>query len=320
VAIEAGANPPVVRAAVAGHFQREGLVLAPDGVRLELPDSLLDRLEAGRAVELRVIQGEASDTRAQAVSSRAREATYRMAFRVPELRALAPFDSAAAATVLADTGPLAVAKHTLGAAPKVVTGKERTLPAMLIMFIMFQVMTFFLSLWVEDLKTGKIKRIVMSPTRPRDLLLGQIVARMAWAGLQVAVILGLGSLVLGVRLEVSWLDFALVLLAFMLAAASIGMMIGSFFKSSEKAGAVGVIASLVMAALGGCWWPLEIVPGAMRAVARVLPTGQAMDAIGEMLALGPSAPFPAVNLAVLLLMALVTMPIAVRRMRAQLVG
>jgi len=81
-----------------------------------------------------------------------------------------------------------------------------------------------------------------------------------------------------------------------------------------------VIASLVMAALGGCWWPLEIVPGAMRAVARVLPTGQAMDAIGEMLALGPSAPFPAVNLAVLLLMALVTMPIAVRRMRAQLVG
>ena len=36
-------------------------------------------------------------------------------------------------------------------------------------------------------------------------------------------------------------------------------------------------------------------------------------AIGEMLALGPSAPFPAVNLVVLLLMALVAMPVAVRR-------
>jgi ABC-type Na+ efflux pump permease subunit len=81
----------------------------------------------------------------------------------------------------------------------------------------------------------------MSPTRTRDLLFGQIAARLVWAGLQVAVILGLGSLALGVRLDVPWLDFSLVLFAFMLAAASIGMMIGSFFKSSEKAGAIGVV-------------------------------------------------------------------------------
>jgi hypothetical protein len=36
------------------------------------------------------------------------------------------------------------------------------------------------------------------------------------------------------------------------------------------------------------------------------------------MALGPTAGFPAANLVVLLLMALVAMPIAVRRMRAQL--
>jgi hypothetical protein len=57
----------------------------------------------------------------------------------------------------------------------------------------------------------------------------------------------------------------------------------------------------------------------MRAVAHFLPTGQAMSAIGEMLAVGPQAPFPAVNIAVLLLMAAIARPIAARRMRAQLV-
>jgi ABC-type multidrug transport system permease subunit len=122
-----------------------------------------------------------------------------------------------------------------------------------------------------------------------------------------------------VHLNVNWLNFSLLLLAFMLAAASIGMMAASFFKTSEKAGAMGVMISLVLAALGGCWWPLEVVPSGMRAVAHFLPTGQAMSAIGEMLAVGPQAPFPAVNIAVLLLMAAIAMPIAARRMRAQLV-
>ncbi len=124
---------------------------------------------------------------------------------------------------------------------------------------------------------------------------------------------------MGVHLNVNWLHFGLVILAFMLAAASIGMMAASFFRSSEKAGAIGVVISLVLAALGGCWWPLEIVPAGMRAVALALPTGQAMHAIGEMLNTGPSAPFPFTAIIVLLIMAGVAMAIASRRMRAQLV-
>jgi ABC-type multidrug transport system permease subunit len=159
----------------------------------------------------------------------------------------------------------------------------------------------------------------MSPATPRDLLLGEIAARLIWASVQVVIILGLGSLILGVHLDVNWINFGLVVLAFMLAAASIGMMAASFFKSSEKAGAMGVMISLVLAALGGCWWPLEIVPGAMRAVALALPTGQAMSAIGEMLALGPGAPFPYANIIVLLIMAAIALPVAAKRMRAQLV-
>jgi len=56
----------------------------------------------------------------------------------------------------------------------------------------------------------------------------------------------------------------------------------------------------------------------MRAVALFLPTGEAMDAIGEMTALGPSAPLPVRNIMVLLAMAAVMLPIAAKRMRVQL--
>lgn len=317
VALEAGVNPAYVSAAVAEFFTAGGMEVADDGIKVVLPDSLLDRLAAGRSVDVRVLQGEESDTRARSVSARAREAMYQLAFRAPAL-ARVPADTAS--LDLRPTGPLYLTTTTLGSAPKIISGKERQLPAMLIMFIMFQVMTFFLVMWVDDLRTGKIKRIVMSPTRPGDLLAGQLVARMVWAALQVVVILGAGSLVMGVRLHVPWFAFGVIIAAFMLTASSIGMLLGSFFKTSEKANAVGVISSLVMAALGGCWWPLEIVPDAMRAVAKVLPTGQAMDAIADMMALGPSAPFPTFNVLALVGMTAIVLPFAVRRMKSQLMG
>jgi len=319
VKVDAGRNPPEVKKIAEEYIGwRNELVIADDGIRVVLPDSMMDRIEQGRAVHSQVIQGNADATRAQFVAARVREFSYFAALNMYTDRSKP--DSARVRTHLGSDIPLlSVDSKTRGAAPKIASGKERMLPAMLIMYIMFQVMTFFLSLWVDDLKTGKIKRIVMSPATPRDLLMGEIAARIIWAAFQVVVILGVGSLLLHVHLNVNWINFGLLLLAFMLAAASIGMMAASFFRTSEKAGAMGVMISLVLAALGGCWWPLEVVPSGMRAVAHALPTGQAMSAIGEMLAIGPSAPFPAVNIAVLLLMAAIALPIAARRMRSQLV-
>jgi ABC-type multidrug transport system permease subunit len=320
VNIEAGANPPRLAEIAAEYLTiSAGFESSPDGIQVVLPDSMLQRLEAGSKVDVKVIQGKADMTRVQAVSASVREMSYYMAFHAQEVREALARKPGEQILTFGRAPLLGLQTETRGAAPKIASGKERMLPAMLIMYIMFQVMTFFLQLWVDDLKTGKIRRIVMTPATPRDLLQGEIAARIIWAALQVVVILGVGGLLLHVHLNVNWLNFSLLLLAFMLAAASIGMMAASFFKTSEKAGAMGVMISLVLAALGGCWWPLEVVPSGMRAVAHFLPTGQAMSAIGEMLAVGPQAPFPAVNIAVLLLMAAIAMPIAARRMRAQLV-
>jgi ABC-type multidrug transport system permease subunit len=317
VKIDPGAYNNNIEDVAGRYLEWRGFKVADDGIVVVLPDSMSTKIASGSALNVHVIQGKADAMQAQAASAAMREFMYEFIFQAPVVRD----------NIVVGQDPLAGGRvhlldlktETRGAAPKIATGKERMLPAMLVMYIMFQVMTFFLSLWVDDLRTGKIKRIVMSPATPRDLLLGEIAARLIWAAFQVVIILGVGSLLLHVHLKVNWLNFSLVLLAFMLAAASIGMMAASFFRSSEKAGAIGVMISLVLAALGGCWWPLEIVPTAMRAVAHALPTGQAMSAIGEMLAIGPSAPFPAVNIAVLLLMAAIALPIAARRMRSQLV-
>jgi ABC-type multidrug transport system permease subunit len=223
------------------------------------------------------------------------------------------------AALVAAQGPMHLDVKPLGTKPKTVDGTEHQLPAMLVMFLMFQLMTFFMVLWVEDITTGKIKRIVMSPTPMRDLFTAQLVSRFLWGLLQVIIILGVGSFILGVPIDYPALPFAIMLFAYMVAVISLGMFAATFFRASEKANAVGVIAGLVMAALGGCWWPLEFVSDTMRSVALIFPTGQMMTAMGEFIALGDAAPFPRWNFMVLVLMSAVLMPLAIRRMRRQII-
>ncbi|HEU4929223.1 MAG TPA: ABC transporter permease [Candidatus Krumholzibacteria bacterium] len=315
VTIETGANPPVVEDVLRAALEKRGFVVGDTGIRVQVPDSLLDRMRDGRGATARVVKKDESDTRVMSVSAATREVMYLFAFRARSLQEEATHPGVATGW---EPGPLYTHASTLGAAPHVPSGKEHTLPSMLVMFIMFQLTTFFMVLWVDDLRTGKTKRITMSPTPTGDILIGNMVARLLWAALQVVIILGVGSLVLNVRLNVPWGSFAAVIVAYMFAATALGLLLATLFKTIEKANAIGVIVGLMLAALGGCWWPLEIVPGAMRAVALALPTGQAMDAIGEMTALGPSAPFPLRSVMILMVMAVILLPIAARRMRVQL--
>jgi ABC-2 type transport system permease protein len=41
-----------------------------------------------------------------------------------------------------------------------------------------------------------------------------------------------------------------------------------------------------MGALGGCWWPLQIGPPAMKTIALCLPTGWALQALHQVISFG----------------------------------
>jgi ABC-type multidrug transport system permease subunit len=55
-----------------------------------------------------------------------------------------------------------------------------------------------------------------------------------------------------------------------------------------------------MAALGGCWWPIEITPGWMQTIAGFLPTGWAMDAMHRLISFQAGAASAVPNLLALL--------------------
>ena len=102
---------------------------------------------------------------------------------------------------------------------------------------------------------------------------------------------------------------------FALASASLGILLGTLFKDPDKCASIAVWVAILLAPLGGLWWPLEIVGPFMRRLAYVVPTGWAMEGVNAMLAFGAGfadvAPFA---LGFIALFA-VTFPLAARRLR-----
>jgi len=46
---------------------------------------------------------------------------------------------------------------------------------------------------------------------------------------------------------------------------------------------VGSVVMVTMAAVGGCWWPIDLEPRWMRSVALAFPTTWAMDAFNDLM-------------------------------------
>jgi len=321
VSIDRGDNPEYVEQIFAGLLQKKEIeVVEGRKTRVVLPDSLIPNVLSGGKTSIDIIRGGIGESRAQQLSMRVREIVYTLTFKTKKSWLTSPPDSAVVTRLIESSGPIRVESLNLGSKPHVAQGTEHQLPAMLVMFLLFQLTTFFMVMWVQDVQTGKIKRITMSPTTVRGLFVGQLASRFLWGCLQVIAIGGAGSLVLGVRLEIPWAYFAAMLAVYMVTAISLGLLLASFFTSIEKANAVGVITALVLAALGGCWWPLEVVSAPMRTAAMFLPTGLMMGAMGDFIAYGKAAAFPTLNFFGLLAMSAVFFPVGIRRLRRQIIG
>jgi ABC-2 type transport system permease protein len=76
------------------------------------------------------------------------------------------------------------------------------------------------------------------------------------------------------------------LVAFGLASAALGVTLGTFVKTEGQASGLSVMLGMVLALLGGCWYPIELFPEAVRAAVAVLPTTWAMQGLLDLVVRG----------------------------------
>ena len=207
----------------------------------------------------------------------------------------------------------AEAFRTLGAAPRQVTmsvkpagrredppeGFSQAVPGTMVMFTMLVLLTSGAILLVVERQAGLLRRLASTPITPAALVAGKWTSRMLLGLVQIGFAMLVGRFVFAVDWGPGLPMVALVLVAWASFNASLALLLGNIARTQSQMAGAGILTTMVMAALGGCWWPIEITPEWMQSLALALPTGWTMDALHKLVNFGYEAGAAAPHVAAL---------------------
>ena len=174
------------------------------------------------------------------------------------------------------------------------TGFEQAIPGIMVMFTLMVMATSGSVMLLSERREGLLRRLAYTPISRLGVVLGKWAGKLALGVVQI----GFAMLAGTVLFKMNWGPDLAAVIAIMLVygamMAALGVVLGSVARTEGQAVAIGVIAANVLAALGGCWWPIEITPSWMQNLQLLLPTGWAMNALHKVIsfAAGPASAAP----------------------------
>jgi ABC-2 type transport system permease protein len=168
---------------------------------------------------------------------------------------------------------------------KIPSGFDHVIPGILVQFVMMMVLVYGGISVMEDRKHRVLARILYSSASFAELFGGKFLGRVLMGLLQSAILIAAGKLFFHLNLGNIWLS-GLNILVFTLAMACLSIFVGSVLRKEELIVGVSVLTANMFAGLGGCWWPIEIVPPAAKTLGMVSPAYWAMDTFHQVIFFG----------------------------------
>ena len=160
-----------------------------------------------------------------------------------------------------------------------------TLPGYLTMFVFFAAAMGAEAI-VRERRNHTLERLMSNGARRESVVLGKFLSALYRGFLQVLVLWVAGIFVFNIDLGVSPAAVVLISLLMVLASSAFGVMLASVVRTENAASGLGVLGSLALAPLGGCWWPLFITPQWMQSLAKLTPHGWANTAFNKLMLFG----------------------------------
>lgn len=130
---------------------------------------------------------------------------------------------------------------------------------------------------IRDKEKGFLSRLLTTPTRPVDFILGYFLCLVVIGIAQIIIFMlaawGIGTDIVGSL----WLAFLIFLLTG-LCSIGIGMVIASLSKTENQAEPLCWLISMPLAILSGCWFSIDMMPSYLRTFAFIFPYAHSIDA------------------------------------------
>lgn len=154
----------------------------------------------------------------------------------------------------------------------------RVMTGFTLLFLMGFVTTS-VSLVTKDRKERTLLRVFSAPVRSWQITGGHFMGSVFVGVLQIALILLIGRYVLQYEYNLSVPVHFVILAVFMLAAMGIASFAASLIRRSENAGMLNSLILTPTCMLGGCFWPISIMPEYMQLAANFTPQKWAIQAV-----------------------------------------
>jgi len=176
-----------------------------------------------------------------------------------------------------------IERPTLEGEPTVVNAFDQYVPGFGITFLLIGMMLGIALTLFDERDWGTLRRLRVSGAPLSGLLLGKLIARFLVGILQMVLLFAVGWALFGISLGRFPLALLIPTVGISFASAALGLVIASISRAHDSVMPFGVTLSMAIAAIGGCWWPLDFEPSWMRAVALFAPTTWTMQCFNDLM-------------------------------------
>ncbi len=180
-------------------------------------------------------------------------------------------------------GTLGVEERNVSGGPPSINTFDQNVPGFSVTFLLLGMLLGVSLGLLDEREWGTLERLRAMPVGLGRILGAKLLSRFLVGFLQMVMLFAAGWLLFGISLgREPWL-LLLPTAAIVFAGTAFGLVVAALATTREAVLPVGSIVIVTMAAVGGCWWPIDLEPHWMRRVALAFPTTWAMEAFNDLM-------------------------------------
>ncbi len=180
-------------------------------------------------------------------------------------------------------GSLAVQEVNVSGGPATINTFDQNVPGFSVTFLLLGMLLGVSLALLDERDWGTFDRMRAMPIYAGNVLMGKLLSRFLVGVVQMVVLLAVGWVAFDVSLGPQPWALLLPTAGIVFAGTAFGLVVAAVAPSREAVLPVGSIVIVTMAAVGGCWWPIDLEPRWMRSVALAFPTTWSMEAFNDLM-------------------------------------
>jgi ABC-2 type transport system permease protein len=188
------------------------------------------------------------------------------------------------------------------------------IPGYLVMFVFFAA-AVTAEIIVRERQNHTLERLLASSVKKESILGGVFTGSVIKGLVQIIIFWTVGILAFHVDLGLSPPAVIVLSVLMVIVSSAFAVMLATLAKTQRSAASLAVITSLVLAPLGGCWWPSFLYPDWLQTIAKITPHAWATTGFNKLMLFGADFGAAAPEMLALLGFTVIFSVIAVWRFR-----